>query len=122
MNVRAAPATTDVELARNLPTSPPHLDGYPSFAHFIARDGDAAIYRRFSHLSARNLLYLQSELHSLDDRLRILDAEDASDITNEEAPKAAREWRYLSDDANPRARLHREIHEQFRVKLKEYRR
>ena len=32
------------------------LNGYPSFVHFIARDGDAAIYGKYNNLSARNLL------------------------------------------------------------------
>ena len=31
---------------------PARLDGYPSFAHFIARDADASIYRKYAHLSA----------------------------------------------------------------------
>jgi hypothetical protein len=58
----------DVELAqpRPAPQPPKHLSGYPSFAAFISQDPDAAIYRKFERLSARNLLYLQSELHHLE--------------------------------------------------------
>ena len=52
------------------------------------------IYRKYAHMSARNLLYLQSELHELDEQLRQLDKEDAKDIDDEEPQKAAREWRY----------------------------
>ena len=55
-----------VELG-NLSNAPPaKLEGYPSFAQFIARDGDAAIFRKYAQLSARNLLYLQSELYVLE--------------------------------------------------------
>lgn len=100
---------------------PARLDGYPSFAQFIARDGDAAIFRKYAHLSARNLLYLQSELHELDVQLRQLDREDAKDIDNEEAQKAAREWGHYCDPNNDRARQHRILQEKIKVMLKEYR-
>ena len=45
-----------------------YLKGYPSLAAFIASDKDKStvIYRRFDRLSARNLLYLQSELAELE--------------------------------------------------------
>ena len=100
---------------------PARLEGYPSLAQFIARDGDAAIFRKYSQLSARNLLYLQSELHELDAQLRQLDREDAQDINNEEPQKAAREWRYYSDPDNGRAGQHRVLQEKIGLKLKEYR-
>lgn len=96
------------------------LDGYPSFAHFIAKDSDAAIYRKYAHLSARNLLYLQSELHDLEGKLRQLDREDAKDINNEEAQKAAREWKHYSDPNNGRASQQKALQEKIRLKLKEY--
>lgn len=70
---------------------PARIEGYPSFAYFIARDGDAAIYRKFDQLSARSLLYLQSELHELEGKLRQLDREDAQDSNNEEAIQASRD-------------------------------
>ncbi len=62
----------EVELA-SMPTGQPRLEGYPTFAEFVARDNDAAIYRKFEYLSARNLLYLQSELHDLEQQLEMLD-------------------------------------------------
>ena len=100
---------------------PARLDGYPSFAHFIARDGDATIYRKYANLSARSLLYLQSELHELEEQLRQLDREDAKDINNEEAQKAAREWTHFTDPHNVRASQHMLLQEKIRSKLKEYR-
>ena len=77
---------------RPTPTSyPARLDGYPPFAQFIATDGDAAIYRRYKQLSARNLLYLQSELFELEEKLQQLDREDAKDIKEVNARNIARE-------------------------------
>jgi hypothetical protein len=111
----------DVELTAGSSSLPGRLDGYPSFAEFIARDGDAAIYRKFSHLSARNLLYLQSELHDLEGRLQQLDKEDAKGLDNEDAQKAVRDWRHFSDPRNSRAQEHKELQEQVRGKIKEYR-
>lgn len=56
---------------------PARLDGYPSLAHFISQDGDAQIYRRFARLGARNLLYHQSIVASLEKKLDELDRCDA---------------------------------------------
>lgn len=54
------------------------VDGYPSLASFMASDPDqtATIFKRFNRLSARNLLYLQSELTDLDAQLNVLDEQD----------------------------------------------
>ena len=112
----------DVELGCLSNTATPSmLEGFPSFAQFIARDGDAAIFRKYAHLGARNLLYLQSELHHLDRQLRQLDGEDAKHLDNDEAQKAAREWGHFSDPKNERARQHRTLQENIKSKLKEYR-
>ena len=141
-------ANADIELALS-PPSPPlasspnspspqpstlrrrslRPDGYPSFAAFIAHDTDAAIYRRFGRLSARNLLYLQSELHALEGDLEALDAEDATlDAAtlggDEEVQEMARDWRYLADerdDFRERAQKHRRVRKRIREKMKEYR-
>lgn len=101
--------------------SRPMLEGYPSFAQFIAQDKDAAIYRKYAHLSARNLLYLQSELYELEGELQQLDREDAKDVSNEDAQKAARMWKHYSDPGNGRARQHVELQNKIKTKVKEYR-
>jgi hypothetical protein len=112
----------DIELATLSTTvGPARLEGYPSFAEFITQDQDAAIYRKFERLSARNLLYLQSELHDLEGQLQRLDRDDAKDIGNVEAQKAAREWKYYADERNSRARLHRELQARIVEKLRAYR-
>ncbi|KAL8746032.1 MAG: hypothetical protein Q9190_001899 [Brigantiaea leucoxantha] len=97
------------------------LEGYPSLAHFIARDAEAAIYRRYSHLSTRSLLYLQSELHGLESQLQDLDREDVKNRDDEEAQKAAREWRYFSGDQNSRARERKALLDKISSKVREYR-
>ena len=101
----------------------PRLPGYPSFAHFISQDGDAAIYRRYESLSARNLLYLQSELHELEGQLEALDAEDAKDrhVDDQESQKIARLWHHYARADNARAVRHRELQGKIRAKIKEYR-
>ena len=52
--------------------------GYPSLASFVASDKDKStvIFRRFDRLSARNILYLQSELAELEARQDAYDKED----------------------------------------------
>ncbi|MCJ1236974.1 hypothetical protein MMC14_004958 [Varicellaria rhodocarpa] len=112
----------DIEPASSHPTPPRLLEGYPTFAEFIARDNDATIYRKFESLSARNLLYKQSELHELERRLEELDWEDARDIDNEEAQQGARLWEHFRNDTNARAILRRELQEKIETKIKAYRR
>ncbi|EQB45488.1 hypothetical protein CGLO_15629 [Colletotrichum gloeosporioides Cg-14] len=55
--------------------------GYAEAASWMARDVDneTLVYRRFDELATRNLLYLQSELLSLEHQLNELDREDAED-------------------------------------------
>lgn len=118
--------TVDIELANSpsprLP-SPPRLPGYPSFAHFVSQDGDAAIYRRYESLSARNILYLQSELHELEGQLEGLDAADVKerDFDDDEPRKIARLWHRYARADNERALRHRALQAKIRAKIKEYR-
>ena len=100
------------------------LDGYPTFAQFIAKDPDAAVYRKFESLSARNLLYQQSRLHHLEEELQKLDRQDAFDaidINNQAGKKVAREWDHFAHDDNDKARHRRELQERIKEYIKEYR-
>ena len=97
------------------------LEGYPSFAEFIAKDKDAAIYRRYESLSARNLLYQQSELHQLEKQAAELDKEEAKDIENQNAQQAARYWSYYANDPSGPGRERRALQDEIKVKLKAYR-
>ncbi|MCJ1225473.1 hypothetical protein MMC12_002122 [Toensbergia leucococca] len=92
----------DIELGRV--TDARRCDGYPSLANFISQDSDAAIYRRFERLSARSLLYLQSELHDLEEQLENCDREDASKDADVAARKSARSWDHLTSNAKTRTR------------------
>lgn len=111
-------ADVDLEV---MSASTRRLDGYPTFAEFIAKDKDAAIYRRFENLSARNLLYLQSELHDLERQLEELDRKDAQDIGDANAQKAARLWTHYANDTNEQAIARRKLQRIIKKKIKEYR-
>lgn len=108
----------DVEFAP-LPTGQ-RFAGYPSFAHFVAKDKDAAIFRKFQHLSARSLLYQQNHLHELEEQLLALDAEDGKSLDNDGAQKIARRWEHYSDNTE-RAVQHRGWQQKIKVAIKEYR-
>ena len=102
-----------------------YVSGYPSLAAFIASDRDksTAIYRRFDRLSARNLLYLQSELVELEARQDELDAEDLR-ATTAEAKHGARNWQKLTERAseanNVREKERLRIVTEISRKLREY--
>ncbi|KAL8703745.1 MAG: hypothetical protein Q9201_003070 [Fulgogasparrea decipioides] len=102
-----------------------YVKGYPSLAAFIASDTykSTFIYRRFDRLSARSLLYLQSELVELEAEQDALETEDQYSSTDE--LKGSRDWNIL------KARGRGESYErdqkrlclvyEIRQKLKEYR-
>ena len=98
-----------------------YLEGFPSFSNFIARDRQEAIYRRFGSLSARNLLYQQSELHHLQNRLELYEREDTQDLSNVPAQQRARLWSHFAFDDSDSARLRRELHDKIKRRMKEYR-
>jgi hypothetical protein len=101
-----------------------YVKGYPSLAAFIASDRDksTAIYRRFDRLSARNLLYLQSELQELEERQDAFDAEDLHGGLQEK--KSTRNWQVLKKRAkeqnNEREKKRLDLVFEIRDKLKEY--
>jgi len=71
------------------------------------------IFRRFDHLAARNLLYLQDELFQLEDQLRKLDQQDLSE--GEQGLKNLSSWR---EDRNTRRK---QVVLEIRQKLDIYR-
>lgn len=52
------------------------MDGYNRLAAVIGTDRDLAIFRRFSILNSKNLLYMQGELTLLEAELRAIGNED----------------------------------------------
>jgi hypothetical protein len=106
------------------------LEGFSEFSEFISSDGSLSLYRRFGTLGARNLLYLQAELHLLESQLRALDNNDSkvvSQPTNnrekELVDDAARSWE--SFQAQAQARDSRQVKKmevvlKIRTVMKEY--
>ena len=102
-----------------------HARGYPSLAAFIASDCDhsTSIFRRFDRLSARNLLYLQSELAELEAKQDALDNEDHRASTHDK--QCLRDWQKLRERAkspdNLKERQRLDLALEIRKKLQEYR-
>lgn len=55
----------------------PH--GYPRLSAFLTSDDDLMLYRRFSYIQSRLLLYKQDELRQLETKLDRMDAQDLID-------------------------------------------
>ena len=113
----------DVELAV---LDKEYPNGFASVAAFIAKDPDntSTIYRRFDRLTARNLLYLQSRLQSLEATLDQLDDEDLH-THDKESKKAATSWedfeRLAKDQSRGREEKRMEVAEQIEIAIKKYR-
>jgi hypothetical protein len=71
------------------------MEGYPKLAVLQGSYPQLGIYRRFSTLNARNVLYLQAELVDLEERL---DQYTLTDINSEDPTekKYSRNWYFLS--------------------------
>ena len=108
------------------PEKPP-LTGYPSFSALISSDPDLQIYRRFDRLSARNILYLQSELLEAERRLDEFDAVDQTDAAfygDLDVMLSIRCWESFARKAkagNARERERMELIRRTRELVKEYR-
>jgi hypothetical protein len=96
------------------------MDGYNRLAAVIGTDRDLAIFRRFSILNSKNLLYMQGELTLLEAELRAIANEDKE---SEDSEKAKFEFciqtlkgPHACEDDNQQWRKILEI----RQKLKEY--
>lgn len=66
-------------LRQNSVRERPALQGYPKLARFIGERPGFAIFRRFSELNARNLLYLQAELLDIEEELYETEMDDQRD-------------------------------------------
>jgi hypothetical protein len=90
--------------------------GYGAVANCMSFDCDLALYRRFGSLNSRNILYLQSELMSLEARLQELDSA-ANDISKgNEIWSVPRSWYYLEKAGGE----HLEVVLKIREKLEAY--
>ena len=99
--------------------------GFAGLADFIASDKEhsTSIYRQFERISARNILYIQSELRELELQQDAFDREDAAG--DDDALASAMEWELLrerAEDPNNGKDIQRlELIKKIREKVKEYR-
>jgi hypothetical protein len=78
-----------------LPATLLKMEGYPQLASLMGTYPILSIYRRFSVLNARNLLYLQAELVDLEQQLKDYTLEDIQS-GDRERKLHARNWYFLS--------------------------
>jgi hypothetical protein len=103
-------------------TSPDRvIHGYQSLAAFIASDNDqsASIYKAHRRISARNLLYHETELSELEAELDALDQEDLDG--GFEGKKYARLWTLLRESPDARHVEEVKLITKMRETVKEYR-
>ena len=101
----------------------PLIKGFPSLADFIASDADhsSVIFKCFDHLSARSLLYLQSELVELQAEQDALDREDFKASMDEKS--ILRDWKEFRDRAKAASKRdieRMELAKKIRQTLKRY--
>lgn len=100
-------------------------EGFADVARWISLDPDneTFIYRRFNQLGARNLLYLQSELLTLEKQLDELDRNDAisDDMTLKDSARTWETLMSLHENGNTEAKARMDLILKLRAKLKEYR-
>ena len=124
MQKQAIGAPPDIELA--IPRAPRvPRDGYPALAAWIAHDPDneSYVFRKFDRLSARNLLYLQSQLIALEGTLDRLD-EETQESQDMELRLSAQRWETFVENAEDPDRPERrrmELAKVLQKKIKEYR-
>jgi hypothetical protein len=100
--------------------------GYPALAAWIAQDpnNESLVFRKFDYLSARNLLHLQSQVISLEQKLKRYDEEmlRSSDMKLREA---AMRWESLVKNAEDSQRVvekeRMNLYCEIQYKIKEYR-
>jgi hypothetical protein len=100
---------------------PEYLEGYPSLAAFIASDKELAVYRGFDRLSARNILYAQSELLYLEEKLDAFDKEDLGAELGNLERASARSWDILQKKSNKHDEERFQCVMQLRTAMKDYR-
>ena len=95
--------------------------GYPKLAAHIALQPQSAIFRKFSALNAKNLLYMQAELAFLEKELQRCEQEDAenTDPTKQKA-KYAVSWYWLNESSDDGDTKQLDLVMRIRKLVKEY--
>jgi hypothetical protein len=100
-------------------------DGYPAVSRFISSDldGESYVFRKFRTLTARKLLYMQSQILELEEQLADFDRTAASSPDDWELHLAARSWEKLIANAESRGKEKqiRKVIDEIEVKLDNYR-
>jgi len=99
------------------------LPGFPFLSEFIASDADhsPAMFKRFGRLSARNLLYMQSELAELDAQQEAYDREDfGATLSEKESMYNWRMFKQRSLEGTERDRKRMELAERTSHVLRSY--
>jgi hypothetical protein len=112
-------ANEDVERGRSIKNP----RGFPGLAELIAQDPDQETYvfRKFSKLTAWNLIYKQTELASYELEIDAIEAQLASDGHSD---SVARSWKKLHEEAEKMgtcAHKIKELSDKISTKLSEYR-
>lgn len=123
-NNGAASETADVEKHGGQDIQQGPL-GFAALSSLMASDGDQEllIFRRFDDISARNLLYLQCELLSIEDRLKKWDR-NVLRSRNTKLEEVAYRWEEMvkqAKEGKDEAKEMMELVYQLRSKIKEYR-
>lgn len=124
-NVRKQPLhrqVSRVPTAKQLVGPPQKIQttGYAQAANFIATDKELAVYRRFDRTAARVLLVMQSEIIAKQNRLDILDEEDANDPKQEKGFLASATIYEELQERDPRDEEKFKLLGELRKLLKEY--
>lgn len=93
--------------------------GYPKLAERIAVLPETGIYRRFDALNARNLLYLQSELCTLEVEIREQEERDQQDQIGISF-KFATDHACMLNDTTKVSRTQLNLVEKLRKKISQY--
>lgn len=118
--------STDIEL--NLQEK--RRGGYIAAAEWLARDADneTLVFRKFDKLAALNLLYLQSEILDIENRVERMHQDAVASGSDLDLQETARRWETLvrqATEGDPRFRQDAKAKMQLvwdlRAKIKEYR-
>lgn len=101
-----------------LDSNPIPPSGYPKIAVQMGLMPEVAIFRRFGFLNAQNILYMQAELVSLEERLRKIQVKD--DQSPEPKSRYAKNWWLLSESVNHDDDEQWSLVQEIRGKLKDY--
>lgn len=96
----------------------PLVTGYPKLAGYMEVLPEIAIFRRFGALNARNLLYLQSELCTIERML--INQEKVDSVKGGNQGKYALDWFWLSQSEKDGDTAQLELVIKMRQTLKEY--